>query len=108
MKQGSKKMNNKKLLKDELKINTDIRTAIVYAVDELFYYIVEIHHQKKSCYIGNDNMPDKFGNMEDVVKACHKHKVKQAYIALSKTYQETDLTTDQQELSRYDYMPIKL
>lgn len=101
-------MNKKMLLKDELKIDTDTRTAIVYTVDELFYYIIEIHYQDKSYFIGEDNNPDKFGNMEDVVKACHKNKVEKAYIALSKTYQETDLVTDQLGLSRFDYMPIKL
>lgn len=90
--------------------NKDKRIAIIYSVDDLFEFIVEIHCQGNSYFIGKAKQPDKFGNLEDATTASRDHKVEEAYLALSKTYQETDSTTDypNRSSSRYDYQKVPL
>ncbi len=92
-----------------IELNPDIKTAIIYSVDHLFAYTVEIKEGNSSYYIADKKGPLMFGNMEDARQAAIKENVKVAYLALSKTYEEPDISTchaDHQD--RYDYSPIIL
>jgi len=93
---------------DELKLKPNKRVAIIYSLDDLFAYIVKICHHKTSYYVGNNNQPEKFGNIGEAKKACRTHKAEEAYLALSNSYQELDSTTDDPNnpMPRYDYQKV--
>ncbi len=94
---------------DGIDINPNIKTAIIYAIDHIFSYIVEIKEGNTSYYIENKGEVLQFGNMEDARQAAIKEKVQEAYLALSKTSEETDLTTcHANHQDHYDYSPIQL
>lgn len=95
-------MNNIKIENDNKKI------AIIYSLDDLFAYVVKIYHRGDSYYVGSNNEPEKFGNIDGAKKACQKHRVEEAYLALSNSYQELDATTDNPSdpMPRYDYKRI--
>jgi hypothetical protein len=92
------------------KIDPAKRTAIIYSNDELFYYTVEIHHHDCSYFIGGENTPEIFGNLDNVRRACLTHKVENGFLALSKTYHEFAPTTETLGcmLDRYEYVPFVL
>jgi hypothetical protein len=94
----------------ELKPDKNIKTAIIYSLDDLFTYIIKICYQENSYYIENGDQLEKFGNINEAKKACRKHNVEEAYLALSNSYQELDSTTDKlhDPMPRYDYQKIIL
>ena len=99
----------KSTYKNFIDINPNIKTAIIYSIDHLFSYTVEIKEGKNSYYVASKDGPLKFDNMENARQAALKENVQLAYLALSKTHEETDLSTchaDHQD--RYDYSPITL
>ena len=102
-------MNKKSTYQHLIKINPNIKTAIIYSVDHLFSYTIEIKEGDKSYYIKNKDEIRTFGNMEDARQAAIKENVQEAYLALSKTYEETDLSTcHANHQDRYDYSPVTL
>ena len=94
----------------ELPYDKSKRIAIIYSIDDLFAYIIKICDQENSYYIGNNDHPEKFGNIDEAKKACRKHNVVEAYLALSNSYQELDSTTDKpyDPMARYDYQKVIL
>jgi len=87
------------------------KTAIIYSVDDLFVYIVKITYGDEYHYISSrKNEPIQFGNLEEARKAVLKEKVEKAYLALSKTYEETDIQScpANKDDDRYDYSLITL
>ena len=69
-----------------------IKTAIIYSVDDLFVYIIKIIAGEQSYYISSkEGKPIQFGNLEEAREAALKEKAEEAYLALSKTYEETDI-----------------
>lgn len=94
----------------EILRNKNKRIAIIYSLDDLFAYFVKICHQENSYYIGKEDNPDTFGNIEQAKKACRAYKVEEAYLALSNTYREVDATSDTptHPIPRYDYKKILL
>jgi hypothetical protein len=92
------------------KLDPAKRTAIIYSNDELFYYTVEIRHYDRSYFIGNENTPEIFGNLDNVRRACSEHKVEAGFLALSKTYHEFTPITETLScmLDRYEYVPFVL
>ncbi|MGQ3888587.1 hypothetical protein ACQUW5_06085 [Legionella sp. CNM-1927-20] len=92
-----------------VKINPNVKTAIIYSLDDLFAYTVEIKEADRSYYIADGQDPISFGNMKDAREAAIKEGAIEAYLALSKTYDKTGINNlDQTHQERFDYSPIKL
>jgi hypothetical protein len=92
------------------KINPDLKTAIIYSIDNLYAYTVEIRTGSKSYFVSNKGEPSLFGNMEEARAAALHENVEEAFLALSKTFEEADLTSSShgQIQDRYDYSRIPL
>jgi hypothetical protein len=93
----------------ELDTTPNVKPAIIYSIDELFAYVVEIKYKNKNYFLKKNDRPLQFGNLKDARDAAIKEKAEIAYLALSKTSEETDLSTchaDHQD--RYDYSIIEL
>lgn len=103
-------MPKKSISQMEKLINEKVKTAFIYSVDDLFFYIIEIRHKDKSRFINEKDKVIQFGNLETVRGICHQEKVERAFIALSKTYQEVDGTCDPTKMTtdRFDYFPFTL
>ncbi|HVY53310.1 MAG TPA: hypothetical protein VHA13_02205 [Gammaproteobacteria bacterium] len=105
-------MNNKSAYNQHTGINTNAnkKIAIIYSLDYLFVYIIEIKDGKNSYYIcSSNNEPIQFGNLADARKAALKEKAEQAYLALSKTDEENDLSTcHANHQNHFDYTPLTL
>lgn len=87
----------------------NVKRAIIYAIDDLFGYTVEIKDKNKSYYLTNGSEPILFNNMGDARQAAIKENVVEAYLALSKTYEETSLNdTPKKKEERFDYSVIGL
>jgi hypothetical protein len=102
-------MNNKSTYRHLINVDPTIKTAIIYSIDELFAYTVEIKEGDHSYYLTDKGEARQFGNMENARQAAVKENAQEAYLALSKTYEEPDLQTchaNHQE--RYDYNKIPL
>ena len=97
-------------LSDLAKSYVNKKIAIIYSVDELFCYIVEIRKNNESYLVGSEINPEKFGNLEEARRACIKHKAEKGFLALSKTYEEVDASSDNAPFlsDRYDYIPVSL
>lgn len=91
-----------------LSLNKHMKAAIIYSVDHLFSYIIQIRDGNKSYFLSENNEIIKFGNMDDARRALLRHNVKVAFLALSKTSEETDLTTCHTKHGNFDYSPVKL
>lgn len=93
----------------ELQQDKNKKIAFIYSLDDLFVFIVKIRFQRNSYFIGGEQ-PQKFDNLDDAKKSCRAHKVEEAYLALSNSYQELDATTDKiyEPMPRYDYQKISL
>lgn len=83
-------------------------TAIIYSIGEIGEYIVEIRYKHQQYYIEKDNKPERFGNLGEAKAAAREHNVTQGFLALSKTYEETDAVDVSQydNANRFDYMPV--
>lgn len=92
------------------RINDNVRTAIIYSIDDLLFYIVEIRYHHQNYFIGNKDSPKKFGNLKDARMACLDHQAEEGFLALSKTYDEVDSSCDNKNVNgeRFDYINIKL
>lgn len=102
-------MQKKSTYQNQVKINPYVRTAIIYSMDDLFAYTVEIKDGKHSYYLSKKGEPLKFGNMAYARQAAINENAQEAYLALSKTYEEVDLSTCHSTLQdRYDYSPMVL
>jgi len=102
-------MNIKSTYCKKIEISPNIKTAIIYSLDDLFAYVVAIKEGKKEYYISEKNSVLKFGNMAEAKQAALKEKVSAAYLALSKTYEEPDLSTcHANHQDSYDYVLITL
>ncbi|TAK74406.1 MAG: hypothetical protein EPO11_06960 [Gammaproteobacteria bacterium] len=92
-----------------LNINPQVKTAIIYSLDDLCGYSVEIKYQGKSHYLTKNDHLIIFGNMKDAREAVINEKAQVAYLALSKTMEEPDLSTcHTRPQDQYDYSLIKL
>ena len=91
-----------------LQLDPNIKTAIIYSLDHLFAYIIQIWESNKSYYLTKGDEIIKYGNLEDARLAAIKENVKKAYLALSNTYEETDETTCHAKNQRFDYSEINL
>lgn len=92
----------------DISINPHIKTAIIYSLDDLYAYHIEITGNGKRYYLTNRGKPICYGNMKDVLEAVIKENVQEAYLALSKTYEEVDATTCHANHDHYDYIRITL
>lgn len=90
--------------------NPRLKTAVIYAIEQLFAYTIEIKEGNASYYISNKEGPVIFKNVEDARQAALKEGAKEAYLALSKTSQESDLSSFSSKKleDRFDYSPIPL
>lgn len=90
-----------------MNIDPNVKTAVIYSIDELHMYVVNIYLKNKTKNNCNQ-LSTKFGNLEEVREACKSNGVKKAYLALSKTYEEVDrLSQDHYKMS-YDYLDFEL
>jgi hypothetical protein len=89
--------------------NQNKRTAIIYSIEDLGHYIIQIWNHNKKYYIGDD-APIQYANLADARKAAKAHQAEVAYLALSKTYEEVDSTTEnlQDQIKHHDYMLLTL
>ena len=103
-------MNTNSTSSNKIKINPNVKTAIIYSIENLYAYIIEIKEGNKHYYISSKGEPLKFGNMEEARGAILKENVKEAYLALSKTSVESDLSSAKinNYADSYDYSPIPL
>lgn len=102
-------MSTKSIYHKQMSIDPQIKTAVIYSVDHLYVYLVEIKEANTSYYLTREGEPLRFNNLDEARQAAIQERVKQAYLALSKTYEEVDLSTchaDHQD--RYDYMKVSL
>jgi hypothetical protein len=95
---------------EEIHIDPNKRTAVIYSVDDLVAYIVEINYQHKSYFIEENKRAVLFGNLAEAKEAALKHHAEEAFLALSKTYQEVDMSNDNPRYcsGRYDYIRVGL
>ena len=92
-----------------LEINPNVKTAIIYSLEDLFAYTVEIREADKRYYVANNEGPISFGNMKDARDAAIKEGAVAGYLALSKTYDKTGINNpNQNPQERFDYSPINL
>lgn len=99
----------KSTYKHQLEFQPHLKIAIIYSLEELFAYAVEIKEMMQSKYLSEGGEISKFGNMDDARNAALKAGAQVLYLALPKTSEETDISTchaDHQE--RYDYEEIPL
>jgi hypothetical protein len=96
----------------EKTISTEKCTAIIYSIDEISYYQVEIrHHDESHLLFDLDNKPKSFKSLSEAKKAASAHGAEIAYLALSTTYHELDLSNDfpnDKFNHRYDYVLVDL
>lgn len=85
-----------------------VKTAIFYSVDHLFNYVIEIREGHHSYFISHKNHITQFGNLDSARKAALKEGVRAAFMALSKTYEEPDLSTCHHQQEHFDYQPLSL
>ena len=105
----SKKINQT-ISQNELSINQNERVAIIYSIDDVSYYTVEIRFEGESYFIKHKKLPVTYASINEAKKAARSHKAVTGYMALSSTYQEVGvslLDTDVKR-ARYDYMKIDL
>lgn len=97
------------LAKQEKFIDKNKRVAIIYNITDIGEYIVEIFHNEISYFIkngSNENM--RFQNLADAKSAAKNENSEECYLAVNKTYQEIESSTDENCHKRFDYMPIHL
>jgi hypothetical protein len=102
-------MNKLSISQIEQPINENIPTAIIYSICEIGDYIIEIRHHYKSYFVGSPEI-NRFGNLADAKQAARDHHAQQGYLALNKTYQETEISskTLSKNQHRFDYLLIPL
>jgi hypothetical protein len=86
-------------------IDDSIPTAIIYCIQDLSRYNVEIRHNGTSRFIERHNQPAVFLSKAEAKKAALANKAVKGYFALSLTYQEVG------ELGKnpmYEYMTTDL
>lgn len=101
-------MNHSAKSPREFQTDPNIKAAIIYSLDHLFAYIVEIRKGNHSEYLKEADEIIKYGNLEDARRAAIHEKVKVAYLALSNTYEEVDATTCHANHLHFDYSEINL
>ncbi len=98
----------KSISQTENPIDESKRTAIIYSINDIGEYIIEIRHQQENYFVTRGKEPEKFGNLADAKTAAHKQAVEITFLALHKTYQEVeaDKTGRADEASQFDYLPL--
>lgn len=90
-------------------VNSSARLAIIYSLDDLFVYTVEIKEGDTRYYLMQGDDPILFANIQDAKRAALKENIQQAYLALSKTYDEIGMATVAEgRHDKYEYSPIAL
>jgi len=93
----------------QISLDPTRKTAIIYSLDELNAYSIEINVGGKSYYLRDHNKLITYGNMKEAREAAIREKAQVAYLALTKTSEETDISTcHANHQDRYDYMLIPL
>ncbi len=93
---------------ETVEIDPQKKTAIIYSVDDLFVFIVEIKENGNSYFLKKNGEPVTFANMKDAREAAVNENAVVAYLALSKTYDETGLNSGEISKKRYTYSPVPL
>lgn len=107
-------MSIKSISEDEIKIDHSIKTAVIYTVDEIGTYLVEVRHLNDQYFISNKNFPVSFSNLSEALKAARHEGIAQAFLALSKTSEEVGLdraSIDPKIRShqyQYDYLKLEI
>jgi len=88
--------------------DSDNATAIIYSIDDLGSYIVEIHYHGNKFYVGSKNNPRQFLNLADAKEAALKNRATVTFLALSKTYEQMDMHASyiKESAQRFDYIRI--
>lgn len=95
--------------REKYKINPQVKTAIIYSLDDLFAYSVEIVEGESRYFVTNNGEPASFGNMQQAREAAINEKAVEAYQALSRTYEGPGKDNpNENRTKQYDYMPIPL
>jgi hypothetical protein len=95
----------------ELEIDSNKLTAVIYSIDELGYFHLELHHHGKNYFVTVNDEPKVFHNINEAKKAALAEKAEIGYLALSATYQEFTGNGNvplSQSNRRYDYQLISL
>jgi hypothetical protein len=105
-------MKTTSIAKEEIPIQENIRTAVIYNVPEIAEYIVEIIDNDEHFFIEENGNNVRYGNLDEAISAARSYHPEQYYLALSKTYQETEAeasasTPHPANKKRFDYMPLK-
>lgn len=99
------------IAREELPLDPEVKTAIIYSVAEITTFIVELHYQTDSYFMYDaDNHPMQFANLA-LAKAAAAHAgATQGYQALENIYQEVGAPTHIQGSDhthhRYEYVPF--
>jgi hypothetical protein len=91
-----------------LEIDPQRKTAIIYSVQDLFEFLVEIKENGSSYFIQENDEPVRFRNIEDARRAAINEKAIVAYLAVSKIYDETGLNSGEVSENTYVYSPVQL
>jgi hypothetical protein len=101
------------IAQEEIPIQDGVRTAVIYNVPEIAEYIVEINDAHEHFFIEKNGENVRYGNLSDAIAAARRNHVIQCYLALSKTYQETESAASTSNAhpankKRFDYLPLQL
>lgn len=101
------------IAQEEIPIQQGVRTAVIYNVPEIAEYIVEINDDNEHFFIENSGENVRYGNLADAIAAARRNNVAECYLALSKTYEETESETSSStshptNKKRFDYLPLQL
>jgi hypothetical protein len=85
-----------------------VTIGIIYSISDLGDYMVEIRHHDQRYFVGSKTEPDKYGNLGEAKMAARSHGAVKLFLALSKTYEETEVAKDSvtRQQDKFDYMAI--
>lgn len=90
-------------------LSYEIPIGIIYSISDLGDYIVEVRHYDQHKFVGNNGEPTRYGNLASAKAAARSHGAVKLFLALSKTYEETESNKDSrvdQKHDKFDYMPL--
>lgn len=97
------------IAKQEKYVDKNKRVAFIYNITDIGEYIVEIFYNDESYFIKNElNENTRFLNLADAKTAAKDENAEECYLAVNRTYQETESNVSENCHKRYDYMPIHM
>lgn len=103
-------MERTSISQEEMPIDEQVVTAIIYSISDLLTFTVEIRHQGKSQFIEDKIHSCKhFQNLDDARAAALARGAQKHFLALNRTYHEVSVNEDlpnQKEMHRYDYVAL--